>query len=293
MKKVPSQQDWAAALVACRQRNEPHALATVIATSGSTPRDSGSKMLVTASQVVASIGGGGLEHLVVTRARELLARGSDCHELKQFSLGAEAQQCCGGSMTVLLECFAAAEPQLVIFGAGNVCHALVSITSAMSMRTTVIDSRAELLAALPQSDKGTLVHSDDPLACCAELADNSHILVMTHDHRLDYALVRALLEDWRWSLLGMIGSATKAHRFRMRLRNDGVDEAALARLQSPIGIAGLKGKLPMEVAVSVAAGLLQQMQQLASTAPLRDFRAVNAVVRQVNAHRPQRSKSVS
>ena len=252
--------DWVKAMLICRQRGEAHALATVIATSGSTPRGSGSKMLVTPTSSVASIGGGGLEHLVINRARELLASGQDCQELKQFALGAAAQQCCGGSMTVLLECYAVQWPSLVLFGAGHVAQALLSITSRLPMRTTVVDARAELLDALPKADNISTVLAPDPLSVCASLPEQSLIMVMTHDHRLDYDLVRTLLTDWRWSLLGMIGSETKAHRFRMRLRNEGLDESEIARMQSPIGVPGLKGKLPMEVAVSVAAGLMQHLQ---------------------------------
>ncbi len=280
MKTTEERDNWASALLACRQRGEAHALATVIATSGSTPRDSGSKMLVTTDTVVASIGGGGLEQLVVNRARELLATSQDCQELRQFALGAEAQQCCGGSMTVLLECFAAAEPQLVIFGAGHVCHALVSITGRLSLRTLVVDSRPELLAALPHSDRVRTLCTDDPVEVCSSLNDNSLLLVMTHDHRLDYSLVRTLLEPWRWSLLGMIGSATKAHRFRMRLRNDGIRESDFQNLQSPIGITGLKGKLPMEVAVSVSAGLMQHLQGMAQPRAVPDWRATKALLKQ-------------
>lgn len=287
------QDNWAAALLACRQRGEAHALATVIATSGSTPRDSGCKMLITAAHTIATIGGGGLEHLVVTHARELLQQGGDRQELKQFALGAEARQCCGGSMTVLLECFAAVPAQLVIFGAGHVCNALLAITGRLALRTTVVDARAELLAALPTGDNIITVHATDPLAVRATLADGSLILVMTHEHGLDYALVRALLEDWRWGLLGMIGSATKAHRFRMRLRNDGFSEAELAQLQCPIGLPGLKGKLPMEVAVSVSAALLQQLQQLQAGARVasgsQDWRELNRQVRAVQAARGRES----
>jgi xanthine dehydrogenase accessory factor len=184
------------------------------------------------------------------------------------------------ALTVLLECFAAAEPQLVIFGAGHVCHALVSITSRLSLRTLVVDSRPELLAVLPTTDRVRTLLTDDPVAVCSTLDDHSLILVMTHDHRLDYSLVRTLLEPWRWSLLGMIGSATKAHRFRMRLRNDGISEGDLHNLQSPIGISGLKGKLPMEVAVSVSAGLMQHLQGIAQPRVVPDWRATKALLKQ-------------
>ncbi len=260
--KANPHNSWTKALLVCQQNGEAHALATVIATSGSTPRASGSKMLVTASASVGSIGGGGLEHLVITRARELLATPTDCQELKQFALGAAARQCCGGSMTVLLEYFAASLPHLVIFGAGHVCAALTAITRQLPLHVTVVDSRPQQLEFLAASDNLQLLHAEDPVAVCENLADNALMLVMTHDHQLDYALVSHLLTTSSWRFLGMIGSATKAQRFRTRLRSDGFAESSVALLQCPIGLPGLKGKLPMEIAVSVMAELLQHTQTL-------------------------------
>jgi xanthine dehydrogenase accessory factor len=262
--------NWAKALVDCQQRGEAYALATVIATSGSTPRDCGSKMLVTATGNVGSIGGGGLEHLVVVRARELLQTQTDCQELKQFALGAEARQCCGGSMTVLLECMAAFRPQVVIFGAGHVCQALTTLLRQLPIRTTVVDNRPALLATIATDDKVQTLHSADPVAVCDSLASHSYILVMTHDHQLDYALVQRLLATPGWPLLGMIGSTTKAQRFRKRLRDDGFSESEVALLQSPIGLPGLQGKLPMEVAVSVVAQLLLHTQTLRQDSKLNN-----------------------
>ena len=62
--------------------------------------------------------------------------------------------------------------------------------------------------------------------------------------------------------LGLIGSRTKRARFLARLRDDGIDEATLARLTCPIGISGLMGKAPEIIAASVAADLLIRLASL-------------------------------
>ena len=56
---------------------------------------------------------------------------------------------------------------------------------------------------------------------------------------------------------GMIGSATKRRRLERRLRNAGLDHAAIECLTCPIGVAGISGKHPGTIAVAVAAELLR------------------------------------
>lgn len=83
---------------------EPCVLVTLNLILGSAPRDSGSRMIVTAEAVHGSIGGGNLEHTAISRARELLAESAEARQLHQpFGLGPALNQCCGGAVTVLFE----------------------------------------------------------------------------------------------------------------------------------------------------------------------------------------------
>ena len=79
------------------------------------------------------------------------------------------------------------------------------------------------------------------------------VLIMTHSHKLDYDLLR-FMHDWDLNYLGVIGSKTKATRFRKRMSNEGLDDGSL---RMPIGLANM-GKEPMEVAISVMAELTQR-----------------------------------
>jgi xanthine dehydrogenase accessory factor len=83
-------------------------------------------------------------------------------------------------------------------------------------------------------------------------------LILTHDHALDYRLLYKLLDQTDISYIGLIGSATKARRFQQRLGHDGFDASARARCICPVGSIEVKGKLPMEVAVSICAQLLSK-----------------------------------
>ncbi|MEL6368891.1 MAG: XdhC family protein, partial [Pseudomonadota bacterium] len=60
--------------------------------------------------------------------------------------------------------------------------------------------------------------------------------------------------------LGLIGSRTKARRFRKKLLASGLSERTLESLTCPIGLPMLDGKHPGEIAISVAAQVLKASQ---------------------------------
>jgi xanthine dehydrogenase accessory factor len=99
---------------------------------------------------------------------------------------------------------------------------------------------------------------DQPEMLIETLRGDAIVLILTHDHALDYRLLRRLLDETELSSIGMIGSQTKSNRFRARLRRDGIPEEEDARWRCPVGLPEVGGKLPMEVAISIAAEVLSQ-----------------------------------
>ncbi|MYL27912.1 xanthine dehydrogenase accessory protein XdhC [Halomonas sp. 22501_18_FS] len=245
---------WHQAITQCMHAGHAYVIATVVNTQGSTPRDGGSKMVITADQTYDTIGGGRFELLVTQRARELLAAGQGCQRLEPFPLGAQAAQCCGGNLTVMLECIPCRDWQVAVFGAGHVGQALLGILAGLPCQVTVVDSRPEL-APESMPPNARMAIDDNPVSALDTLPDNTWVIVLTHDHGLDFSLCCRLLTDYRWSFTGLIGSRTKAERFRARLSREGFSGEAIRRIQCPIGLEGVEGKYPMEVAVSIAAQL--------------------------------------
>ena len=88
---------------------------------------------------------------------------------------------------------------------------------------------------------------------------------MTHSHALDLALVAAILRRGDYAYCGLIGSQTKRQRFEKRLREAGLDEAALRRLVCPIGVGGIRSKLPQAIAIATAAELLKLRERREQT----------------------------
>ena len=91
----------------------------------------------------------------------------------------------------------------------------------------------------------------------AAIPSGSSCLVMTHSHALDYAICHEVLKRSDFAYCGLIGSLAKRRRFENLMRDAGLPKAALAKLTCPVGIAGIAGKKPAEIAIAVIAELLQ------------------------------------
>ena len=85
----------------------------------------------------------------------------------------------------------------------------------------------------------------------------SFYLVMTHSHALDFEICTRILSRDDVAYAGLIGSRTKRRRFEKRFVKAGLPAARIERLICPIGVDGISGKKPAEIAVAVAAELLQ------------------------------------
>lgn len=249
---------WLEALGAAERDNQPAVLVTVLAAKGSTPREAGAKMVVSADGLAGTIGGGNLEFQCEAAARSLLAAGADGPSTQDFPLGPALGQCCGGHVTVLFEVLRPPKLQIGLFGAGHVGKALVKLLADLPSRVSWVDSRPEALPAnLPPNV--TPVRTAQPVQTVAALPPGSLVLVMTHDHQLDFEIVSAALRRPDLLAVGLIGSDTKRARFLSRLARLGI---ATDRLICPIGLPGIEGKEPAVVAVSVAAQILQMRPQV-------------------------------
>ena len=118
-----------------------------------------------------------------------------------------------------------------------------------------IDSRAD---AFPERapPNVALVHAAEPPRELAGAPDGALVVVMTHSHPLDLAIVAEALRQDRFAYVGLIGSATKRARFAGQLAPPAMRREAIAKLVCPIGVPGIKGKEPAVIAASVAAQLL-------------------------------------
>jgi len=254
--------DWISALQQAKLDAVACVLVNIVEVEGSAPRGVGARMVVGADFQADTIGGGSLEHSVISRARKMLNTSANaCSETHQFSLGKHFSQCCGGRVTLQFDVIPACSVQLHVFGAGHVATALASVTAQLPWHTTFYDAREEWLEPLAQvaTQQGvieTKLLSANPFLVVEQCSDNAYYLVMTHDHALDYELVEAILTRGDSRYCGLIASKSKAASFKSRLQRKGFTDAELALLTTPIGETIKTGNLPMEVAVAAVADIL-------------------------------------
>jgi xanthine dehydrogenase accessory factor len=250
---------------------------------GSVPRETGTRMLVAADEVVGTIGGGHLELQAIATAREQLKawaaspsrergpgpdRGDGPSSLVQrIALGPSLGQCCGGALELSFAPLADCDPHawghppplftLQLYGAGHVGRAIVRLLTGINCRVQWIDERE---SEFP--DEHSLAHIQrvcvEPVeAEVATAPAGAFYLVLTHSHDLDLAITQAVLARGDFGYLGLIGSATKRARFEHRLQQRGLAPALLQRMVCPVGVPGITGKEPEVIAVAVVAQLLQ------------------------------------
>jgi xanthine dehydrogenase accessory factor len=150
---LPGPADWIDAALDCIDRRQRAVLAMVTDERGSTPRDSGSWMLLTKEAALGTIGGGELERTLVEAARAMLeGAGTWSRAPMQCALGPDMRQCCGGVVQVLLEPIGAgalewlveAQQQLALTG-----HVRIAFDSADREVSPVISTHDTLTYTLP------------------------------------------------------------------------------------------------------------------------------------------------
>ncbi len=243
----PANCEWLDVLLVMREQGEEVVLIT--------PTDSRSrmgKMLVTSQ---GGVGIEGAENEILCAARTLLASDESLQ-----------QQCITSgntvTITIVLEPIRKTNFDIVLFGAGHVASALVTILAGLDCDVHWIDSRAELFPpSLPANIR--VLPAADPATLVSSMPAGAYYLVMTHSHPLDLELCQYILARDDAAYCGLIGSRSKRNRFEKRLHALLGDGFYSAKLTCPIGAGAgsSSGKKPMEIAVAVATELLCLQQR--------------------------------
>jgi len=225
---------WLRALAALHGQREPAVIATRIS------RSRPAKYVVTAGNVFGgeeAVDAG--DEALAARARSLLAgRPVTTRDVQEF-----------------YEPVVASDFNIAVFGAGHVGSAVVRALSDLDCNIRWIDSRRRIFRQVPANVRA--IETAEPALEVAAMPADSYYLVMTHSHALDFEICDRALRRRDARYCGLIGSLSKRRRFEKRYRQQGMPAATFAELVCPIGVAGISGKKPAEIAVSVAAEILK------------------------------------
>lgn len=148
--------------------------------------------------------------------------------------------------------------RLLIAGAVHIAQPLARMAALAGYDVTIIDPRRAF--ATQERFPGVTLLTEWPDAGVAELKPDARtaIVTLTHDPKLDDAALSTALNSDSF-YIGCLGSK-KTHAARLeRLHLAGFDDAALARIHGPVGLA-IGAKSPAEIAISILAQLTSTLR---------------------------------
>ncbi|MET7359937.1 XdhC/CoxI family protein [Streptomyces sp. NPDC005562] len=194
-----------------------------------------------------------LDRIARGESRALLAAG----RTGEFVVS-ESGAHCGTAVTVLVES-SQPPPRMIVFGAVDFASALVRAGKFLGYHVTLCDARPVFAtrARFPEADE-VVVDWPHRYLRDTETDGRTVLCVLTHDAKFDVPLLAAALR-MPVAFVGAMGSRRTHEDRNRRLREEGVTEAELARLRSPIGL-DLGARTPEETALSIAAEIVATRQ---------------------------------
>jgi xanthine dehydrogenase accessory factor len=232
---------WLRDLRALHGQREPAVIATRIS------RSRPAKLIVTANEIFAA-----------EANKENDARAQNARRILADNLAATRD------VQEFYEPIVAPDLNIAVFGAGHVGTAVVGALSGLDCNIRWIDSRAKMFRQVPANVRA--IDSPDPALEAAAMPADSFYLVMTHSHAMDFDICDRILRRGDARYCGLIGSLSKRRRFEKRYRQQGMSQALLDQLICPIGVDGISGKKPAEIAVATAAEILKVREHAAASA---------------------------
>lgn len=153
-----------------------------------------------------------------------------------------------------------------VFGAGHVGRALVPVLLSLGFKVRVYDDRPEMAASEFFEGVESIQTGDfSELADNAPLSSRDFVVVLTHGHRGDAAVLERVLRH-ELAYVGCIGSRKKAAVVRQSLVDAGISEEASQSLCLPIG-EDILAVTPAEIAISIAAQLVRRRAEWRAGTP--------------------------
>lgn len=241
-------------------RNGAAAICTIIRSHGSTPRHTGSKMLVYPDGSIAgTVGGGEMERRVTGEALQVIQDGRS--RLLSYNMTDPARGdpgVCGGQVEVFVEPLIP-RPTLVVIGSGHVGKAVAQLAHWLNFQVVVNDDRPDFCTpqAVPGADQYLPVTIAE-LPQHLEITPWTYLVLTTRGANIDVQGLPYLLTSPA-AYIGVIGSQRRWATTVRQLRERGVTDEQLARVRSPIGLE-LNAETPEEIAVSILAEIIMLRQ---------------------------------
>jgi xanthine dehydrogenase accessory factor len=143
-------------------------------------------------------------------------------------------------------------PTLLVVGAGHVAMPLVTLGRTLGFRTVVVDGRPRFATRerFPDVDE-LLVGIPSELVRRIPVHASTALVLVAHDYKYDLPVLRHALQG-EAAYIGLLGSRRRGSAILRILREEGVPDAALARIRVPIGL-DLGARTAPEIALAILA----------------------------------------
>ena len=241
------------------QTGRPFVAVTLVEAIGSTPQDTGTKMLVTEEGLAfGTVGGGRVEMQAIRQAQQMLQRPTNgLRQLVDWNLQRDVGMTCGGVVKLFFEAYNVDDWHIVVFGAGHVAQALVRCLLQLDCRITCVDGRPDWLRKMPQHARLRIVESANPEEEVKQLQPDDYVVCMTMGHNTDLPILNAIFSRLlKLPYLGVIGSRSKRNVLLRDMEKNGLPKESIGEFFCPIGLP-IGTNQPAEIAISIAAQILQ------------------------------------
>ena len=221
-------------------------------------------MLVDATGLVhGTVGGGKVEFRAIEFAQTMIEDADRNREIVDWNLQRDIGMTCGGLVKLYFEVYNRISWHVVVFGAGHVAQALITLLLTLQCRITCIDSRQQWLDKLPEHPQLDTVCSDDLTRNAEKLSSNDFVICMTMGHSTDRPVLRTIFENKiSPAYLGVIGSKSKRGALLRELKSDGIPAETAEQFLCPIGLP-IGTNQPAEIAISIVAQLIETRDRAA------------------------------
>jgi xanthine dehydrogenase accessory factor len=231
------------------------AFVTVISVDGSTPRETGAKMLVFENgSIEGTVGGGTLEALAIKQAVACIKKGAGGKFIFDLKPKGNTGMICMGRVEIFIDVYKNAL-KILILGAGHVGVKIAEAADMAGYPCVVADDRPEF------ANKERFPHASDIIlerpheaVARAGVDENTYVVIVTRGHSLDRECLEEVMRT-KAAYIGMIGSADKVREIFRLVEKKKLYPFKDDRVYSPIGL-NLGGKTPGEIAVSVMAQII-------------------------------------
>lgn len=153
------------------------------------------------------------------------------------------------------------KPQLIVIGAAHITVDLVQLGHLYDFETLVIDPRGAFTDRTVFKVAPDAIYKSYPSEVLSDLRLDAYTYcaILSHDPKIDDNALEVLLPS-KVAYIGALGSKKTHAKRTNRLKERGISDAMIAKIQAPIGLP-IRAKSAKEIAFSVMGEILQVKNQ--------------------------------